>query len=231
MYTVDSALSEFAEHGEIWIQQKLQGKLNTIFDVGANIGAWTMMSRQYNPQAEFHLFELVPQTYKLLLDTVATSSKIVPNGFGLADEYKTVPVQYVPQHPELSTQYYNLRLDSAETVTGIVIPGDDYVVSRNVQTIDYLKIDVEGAEGKVLRGFTKALTAKRIGIIQFEYSYHALLDRWLLVDWYTLLRPLGYHLGKLTPTGIQFHEYTYRYETFNGPDYVAVHETKMNLFE
>ena len=120
---------------------------------------------------------------------------------------------------------------SSQTNRVILLSSHYNFVIRNFQTIYYIKIDVEGDEGKVLRGFTKALTAKRIGIIQFEYSYHALLDRWLLVDWYTLLRPLGYHLGKLTPTGIQFHEYTYRYETFNGPDYVAVHETNMNLFE
>lgn len=230
IYNTEYALKEFEEHGELWIQQHLAGKLNTILDVGANIGEWTRMARTYNPDAEIHMFEIVPDTYRRLLQNIPIDHRIVPNGFGLSNQTGTVEMQYLSDADALSTQYRTLVLENSVIKTGLAFTGDEYVTSRELSYIDYLKVDVEGAEGLVLQGFKNTLESQRIGIIQFEYSYHAILGRWLLVDAYNMLRPLGYHLGRLTPNGVMFHDYTYRYETFNGPDYVAVHDSKMHLF-
>ena len=39
------------------------------------------------------------------------------------------------------------------TVAGHVVSGDSYVSQKCIDHIDFLKIDVEGMEDKVLRGF------------------------------------------------------------------------------
>jgi FkbM family methyltransferase len=230
VYTREFALDEFESHGETHLQQHLSGKLKTIFDVGCNIGEWAHMARQRHPDAEIHMFEVVPETYKALLGNIELDSKTIPNGFGLSDSCGEFRMKYASNHSQLSTYLPDLRLDGSVWRSCLTFTGDQYVESRNIDYIDFLKIDVEGAEGKVLAGFDKTLKERKIGIIQFEYGLAAILSRFLLVDAYTLLTPLGYHLGKLTPNGIQFHEYTLLYETFNGPDYVAVHSSKMHLF-
>ena len=44
----------------------------------------------------------------------------------------------------------------------------DYIVKHNIENIDFLKIDTEGFELSVLKGFGKYL--RRVKLIQFEYG-------------------------------------------------------------
>lgn len=230
-YNREYARKEFTEHGEIWIQNHLRGKLNCIFDVGANIGEWSVMANEYNPSADIHSFEIVPDTYKKLLKNVSSIDQITPNGFGLGSYNGMLEMRYVQGHDQLSTQYKRLNLDNVKVKNCFVVTGDQYVESREIDRIDYLKIDVEGAEGTVLEGFKDTFQKGKIGIVQFEYSFHAILSRWLLVDSYDFLTPFGYHLGPLSPDGIKFHNYSYWYEKFTGADYVAVHQSLVHLFK
>ena len=223
-YTQEYAEYEFRLHGEEWILSKLQGKLNTIFDVGSNIGEWSRMARKFNPDANIHMFEIMPQTYRQMLSNLPIDEKMHPNGLGLSNEYGKVLMKYKPEYPAVSSSLMNLRLDDSYLQYGLAMIGDDYVESRQIETIDYLKIDVEGAEEKVLKGFNKTLEGKRIKIIQFEYNVNAILAKWLLIDAFQYLVPLGYRLGRLTNGQVQFHDYTLLHETFNGPDYIAVHQ-------
>ena len=48
--------------------------------------------------------------------------------------------------------------------------GDAYCTRHRIERIDLLKIDVEGAEHLVLRGFERMLHERRIEVIQFEYG-------------------------------------------------------------
>lgn len=230
VYDREYAQSEFALHGELWMQEKLAGKLNTIFDVGSNIGEWTYMARQHQPQAEIHTFEIIPNTYRKFLKNIDIDDKIVPNGFGLSNQAGTLDMKYRPDYDAVSTYLHDLKVDGFEWRKGLTMTGDQYVDSRQIDYIDYLKVDTEGAEGMVFEGFNETLRRGKVGIIQFEYGYAAILSKWLLVDAFRLLTPLGFHLGRLTKDGIMFHEYALYHETFNGPDYVAVHASKMEYF-
>lgn len=222
-YTSEYALSEFEQHGEVWLQQRLAGKLNTIFDVGSNIGEWTRMARKYNPNADIHTFEVMAPTYRKMLDNIPLDNKIWPNGFGLGDANAPIAMKYKPAYDAVSTSILDLRLDDSSIMTGLVMKGDDYAISRGITTIDFLKVDTEGAEEKVFKGFEQCLREARIKMIQFEYGYICVLTKWLLKDSYEYLSQFGYSLGKLTPNGIQFHDYALYHEDFQGPDYVAVH--------
>lgn len=230
IYNTQFARAEFLEHGEDWLLRHLNGRLKTILDVGSNIGEWTRMARELHPDAEIHTFEVVPETYRRLLQNIPIDSKIIPNGFGLSDKPGILPMKWRKDFDAVSTHLVKLRVDGFEWRDGIVFTGDDYVKSRRIDYIDFLKIDVEGAEGMVLGGFKNTLLEGRAGIIQFEYGLDCIITKWMLIDAYELLTPLGYRLGKLTPQGIQFHDYALYHETFNGPDYVAVHESKLNWF-
>lgn len=223
-YNKEYAEYEFKLHGEEWILNRLQGKLNMIYDVGANIGEWSRMARRFNPNAHIHMFEIVPQTYRQLLSNIPIDEKMYPNGFGLSNEYGKVLMKYCPHYPAISSSIMDLRLDNSFLQYGLTMIGDDYAESRMLDCIDYLKIDVEGAEEKVIKGFQKCLEQRRIKVIQFEYGLMAILTKWLLKDAYQYLTPYGFRLGRLTDGRVDFHEYTLLYETFNGPDYVAVHE-------
>lgn len=229
-YTREHATEEFETHGERWIQERFSGKFNTIFDVGSNIGEWSRMTRKYQPQAEIHTFEVMAETYSKLLDNIEVDSKMHTNGFGLSDYNGTLEMKYKPSYSAVSTSVMDLRLDNSEIRKGLVIKGDDYMESRNIDTIDYLKIDTEGAEDKVFKGFENSFNQGKVKIIQFEYGYISILTKWLLIDSYKYLTPLGFHLGRLKNGSIEFKEYSLTDEDFNGPDFIAVHESVKHEF-
>lgn len=58
--------------------------------------------------------------------------------------------------------------DSRNKIELDVKTGKDYVTDKNIQHIDFLKIDTEGNELKVLKGFDTFLN--NVNIIQFEYG-------------------------------------------------------------
>lgn len=231
IYNEEYARKEFAIHGEDWILSKLSNQLPVIFDVGSNIGEWTKLAREFNPDSEIHTFEVVPETYRDFLRNVKLDSKIIPNGFGLSNECGVMNMKWRKDYSAVSTHLAELAVENFEWRSGIVYTGDQYVNSRRIDYIDYLKIDTEGAEGKVLEGFKQTLNEGRVGIIQFEYGYAAILSRFLLIDAYKLLTPLGYVIGKLTPGKVEFTNYALYHEDFQGPDYVAVHKSRIDLFD
>jgi len=230
IYNEEYARKEFSIHGEDWILSKLSGNLNTIFDVGSNIGEWTKLARELHSDAEIHTFEVIPETYREFLMNVKIDNKIIPNGFGLSDECGIMQMKWRKDYSAVSTHLAKLAVENFEWRSGIVYTGDQYVDSRRIEYIDYLKIDTEGAEGKVLSGFKKTLSQQKVGIIQFEYGYASILSKFLLVDAYEMLTPYGFILGKLTPGRVDFKEYALYHEDFQGPDYIAVHKSKIHLF-
>ena len=230
VYDREYAMKEFQAHGETWIQSKFADQFNTIFDVGCNIGEWTNMARQYQPRADIHMFEIIPDTYRKMLSNIQIDDKIVPNGFGLSDHAGSVPMKYKTSYDALSTSVLDLRLDDSELRTGLAMTGDQYVESRQIEQIDYLKIDTEGAEGKVFKGFENTLSQGKVKVIQFEYSFVCVLTKWMLIDSYKFLEPHGFSLGRLKEDRIEFHDYTLTDENFIGPDYIAVHESVKGRF-
>jgi FkbM family methyltransferase len=229
-YNRNYALQEFRDHGETWMQHRFAGKFKTIFDVGANIGEWTNMTRSYHPNADIHMFEIVPHTYRRLLDNIEIDNKMYPNSFGLLDQAGPVPMRHKTTYDTLSTIVTDVRLDDSVPITGLAFTGDQYVQSRCIDRIDYLKIDTEGAEGKVFRGFYDTFKKGKVGIVQFEYSFICVLTKWMLIDSYKFFEPLGFKLGRLGLDHIEFHEYTLIDEDFKGPEYIAVHESSWKDF-
>ena len=88
-----------------------------------------------------------------------------------------------------------------------------------------MKIDVEGYEDKVLKGFEGMLKAGRIKIIQFEYGCINIDTHFLLKDFYDYLGRFDMKIGKIYPTYVDFREYRYSDENFFGPNYLAVHSS------
>ena len=113
-------------------------------------------------------------------------------------------------------------LSNLEMTVGNVFRGDDFCCENGIEHIDFLKMDVEGAEFKVLAGLDRMLSDQRVDIIQFEYGLKSVVTRFLLKDYYELFTSRGYVVGKLYPNGVYFKDYHVTDEDFMGPNYVAV---------
>ena len=104
-----------------------------------------------------------------------------------------------------------------------------YVRKHQIERIDFVKIDVEGMDLKVIRGFEDTLD--RVRALQFEYGVFNIASRDLLADFCSLLGSKGFVVGKIFPRTVSFFDYHFDMENFHGSNYVAVKADEESLFQ
>lgn len=226
----------FEKNGEKVLINRLRDfDIKTVFDVGANVGDWTSMALANFPDAEVHSFELSKETYKTLSNNV-TNQRAALNNFGLSDmecdiTYKDYGVNSGVNTILSCADFHDKRIKFTEK-TGHLKTGDAYCQEHGIDSIDLLKIDVEGAEHLVLAGFKNMLERKQIKVIQFEYGYTQGDAHFLMKDFYQLFHQHGYLVGPLKPTGVLFGDFNYTLNDFNsGPNFVAVAQDYHGIVE
>ena len=124
-----------------------------------------------------------------------------------------------------------LPQSSNQKQTIALVRGDDFMRNQNIASVDFLKLDVEGAEYDALLGFETAIKNGAIKAVQFEYGYINISTKKLLIDYYTFFEANGYVLGKVFPKIVEFRKYHFKYEDFIGPNFIAVKKTETALIK
>jgi len=64
------------DNGELYLLNKLNqsNNLNSLFDVGANIGSYSLLAREINKKCQIFAFEPVPETFIVLEDNVSNKN-------------------------------------------------------------------------------------------------------------------------------------------------------------
>lgn len=228
-----SGPNRFSENGEKWLLDRLKHlDFNIFFDVGANVGVWSTHVLAVFEAAELHAFEIVPTTFDILRSRLPKANRIHLNAFGLGDKEGEVTVN-LNASSNLLSSIFALQEAAKEfdTIKAKVRRGANYAEDHGISRIDFLKIDVEGAEGLVLEGFAPLFDKRRVRLIQFEYNRGAILSNFLLKNAYEFFAPRGYQLGKLTQHGVYFHKYHFSNEDFSGPNYIACLEDDQTLID
>ena len=163
----------------------------------------------------------------MLAANTAAQSRIKCHPFGLSDSEGSAEFTYYgPENSFLSTMVAPIHDHLKSSRVSIKLRrGDDVVRELGLQSIDLLKIDVEGMEFEVLEGLGESLAGGRIGLIQFEKQP----GRRLLKDYYALLGRHDYRIGKIYSRYVDFRPYDSAQERTAGPNYFAVPATKSKL--
>lgn len=141
--------------------------INVIFDVGANIGQSTAKFRSTFPWTRIHAFEPATQAFGELKHRVANDENTVAHNVALGDATGAGQMMFDSAAP-------NNHLSSQDQARGNqvrILTGDMLMAQLKTPTVDFLKIDAEGHDLKVLRGFQLALDDGRIGLIQVEAGF------------------------------------------------------------
>jgi FkbM family methyltransferase len=218
-------------NGEVRTLRALIPGCRVVFDVGANRGDWTELVLTLNPALELHAFEPAAASFRVLAGKRLPPAVRI-NNFGLGDREEQRTLYQLGPHAEseLRSLY---RREGLEADMGLVAtdPGeqvriatlDGYCAANGVTQIDYLKIDTEGHDLRVLRG-AQALVARRaIRFIQFEFGAPNIESRDLLQDFFGFFAGSGYQLHKITADGyLPYARYSPLIERFDYQNWLAV---------
>lgn len=168
-------------------QRDSQDKAFVVFDVGANVGEWTIsllgLAEGLRGEGHVHCFELAPITFSKLQSAMArnqSGAKVFCTNAGLSDSDGTMEL-YINGENSGVNSFYNRRLEGlgisyGQRETVQVTTVDNYCHKEGISHIDFLKIDVEGHELAVVQGAKAMLKRGAIDYIQFEYGGCWMLD-------------------------------------------------------
>ena len=218
-------------NGEFTVLKKI-AKLNpkVIIDGGANIGKYSLLIQNTNPQATTYAFEPVKETYEILTKNIEQYSNIVAIRKGLYKEETSMEINLFDSNTHSSIFDINKGITESNKNTTIeLIKGDSFLNDAKIDYVDFLKLDVEGAEYDAIVGFEESLKSGKIRAIQFEYGYINIVTKKLLIDFYNLFEKYGYIIGKIFPKTVEFRKYSYKGEDFLGPNFIAVKKTDFEI--
>jgi FkbM family methyltransferase len=156
------------------IMKKLIPSNGTFFDIGANIGWYSLNMKKLYSDLNIYAFEPVPKTFNYLITNLELNSLngVKTFNFGFSNQEGKFDIYYYPQvsgNASLSNLSGN---ENVEKISCTIKRLDDFIKTESIENIDFIKCDVEGAEFSVLKG-AKETIVKFQPIILIE-----LLRKW-----------------------------------------------------
>ena len=225
----------FSKNGEEYLLNRLRSeKIKVVFDVGANVGEWTKIALSKFPEADIFGFEISEKTFSSLRANFKNEVRCSFHNIGLSNEvgsikYKDYGVNSGVNTILNNTDFHDDLIEPLFLECSVTM-GDLFCADKEIDSIDLLKIDVEGAEFLVLEGFVNMLKSGKIRVIQFEYGYANGDIHTLMKDFFKLLGDCGYITGPLKRKGVLFTDFVYPLNNFSsGPNFVSVLRSETQL--
>lgn len=149
-------------------RRKPDWRCETVFDVGANVGQSAREFSRLWPGAKIHSFEPVPASFAKLAEAARDLPQVTAHNIGLGRHSGTAEMT------KLANSVQNKIVAPTETIptqTVQILRGEDFCDSHGMRRISYLKIDTEGHDLEVLKGFGRIL--KRVDFVQVEAGMNA----------------------------------------------------------
>jgi FkbM family methyltransferase len=163
--------------GEQNLMRKRLKNAHNVFDVGANVGVWTVLMSKFNPSARIHSFEPNSATFNLLEVNVKENSctNVRLINAAASDREGTSLFQVPPSAsilgrilPTEQPIDDDGRFLNAKTSPVLCLCLADYCRQAGVSEIDFMKMDIEGHELAALRGLQPLLSEQRVRSLYIE---------------------------------------------------------------
>lgn len=219
----------FRDTGELFFFKKIS-KLNikTIFDIGANIGLYSIELEKHINSAHYYLFEPHPHIYRKLHHKLNDYQYMSLYNIGFSDQEEITELYVDEDKTNFTLSSLNKEVlrekSNIKSVNVNIQQLDSFIKTNDIEEVTLLKIDTEGNEYKILLGCSESLNKGLIKIIQFEFNemniftnttFHQIT---ILLKDYNLFRILPKSLIKLDKKSI-FENEIYLYQNI-----VAIHQ-------
>lgn len=129
----------------------------SFFDIGANVGWYTINLAKNFEKVKFFAFEPIPMTFEKLKANVDLNLVNVNlHNFGFSNQEQELNFYYYPEGSGNASAANLSELDNVQIVPCFVKKLDDFTVEKSL-SVDFIKCDVEGAELFVYQGGIESL--------------------------------------------------------------------------
>lgn len=207
---------------------------DVVFDVGAHHGLWSKAALSHETDIDLHVFEASKKSYAEVVAQLGDRATI--NHSAASHTNGQIVFNTYQDDDRLSSIYRRTSVEEELLPSGFdanVVPAvalDGYWTDPKRQ-INFLKIDVEGAEYDVLRGANRLLKAGQIDYIQFEYGGTFQDAGFTLGNVWSYLRRSGYAVFKVGKRKFtEINRFTPAMEDYRFTNLLAVHERLRSRF-
>jgi FkbM family methyltransferase len=180
-------------HTLIWVKRHALGQMpadevralagyltptDSVLDIGAHAGNWTVALSRMVPQGKVFAFEALPYYAKVLRATLRLLGRknVQVVGHPALDDEREIEMVWLDPAGQRLTGYTHVRgaqEPSTSTVSVNSIVLDDFLGSAS-SAVRFIKIDIEGAELSALKGATRLLNAHQpVLYVEVNDSYCA----------------------------------------------------------
>ena len=214
------------EHECQMIKQLVTHDPLLVIDIGGNVGDYAAVLRREYPLSEIHVFEPSAINVKKLNVRFSEDNRIkvvpyaVSDTVGSAVLFSNDAGSGLGSLTQRRLDHHNIDFDVKENVE--LIRFEDYWLQNlNSKILDIVKIDVEGHELSVLKGFGRAIRSSRI--IQFEFGGTNIDTRTFFQDFWYFFKEHNFEIFRISPVGLQqMIGYGESDESFQIANYIAV---------
>jgi FkbM family methyltransferase len=195
-------------HLELLFLIRKEAAIHTIFDVGANVGTWTILAHSIFPDSKIIAFEPVPEYYNLLSSNI---KKIYPascENIALSDASGNYTFQ-LQGHSSSFLKVSKELLDThpLEYNRGEILVQamtlDEYIGMHHLSFPDIIKLDVEGFEISVMQGARNTLRSVSYIVLEVSFVerhlaqplFHDVVAFMASQHFYLYAFPQGIHMG------------------------------------
>jgi len=183
--------------------------MDVVYDVGANVGTWTLLALATNPHVRVEAFEPLPQHHAGFARNVNGAPAVTLHPIALGSANGTAAM-HVTDYSDASSllpladaSRVDFQLEEISQVDVSVRRLDDYRAERGLPPPDLIKLDVQGYELEVLKGAPECLRTAKVVLseVSFLEYYHGQCLFHDLVAYLAGFDLLVSAFGVNTPTG------------------------------
>lgn len=210
--------------GEVWLRRALAPECTAFVDVGANVGDWLggIAAEKGGQPFRAVAYEPSSSAFQKLSERFGSDSLITLRNCAVGDQ--PAELEFFEEHEagKGSSLVAGFVTTAGIKRTAPVVRLDDEIADLHWENVDFLKIDAEGYDMRVIVGAQRLFADRLVGVVQFEYNRAWQLAGDTLFSAMQFLQRCGYEVFVLKRDGLYSLNYALYEEYFEYSNFVAL---------